>query len=167
MVGARRTAEELGRAFPAVPVRTSGRDHVLDEVPDRPALVVCTPGAEPVAAGAGYAAALLLDGWAMLTRPDLRAGEDALRRWIAAASLVRGDGQVVVVAEPDAEVLGPVPLPGRRGEPSPGERALVRVPPGSGAALAAALKSAQASRLARGVPASDAIRIRIDPPDIG
>ncbi|MDX3538943.1 primosome assembly protein PriA, partial [Streptomyces sp. MB09-01] len=82
VVGARRTAEELGRIFRAVPVRTSGRDHVLDEVPDRPALVVCTPGAEPVAASAGYAAALLLDGWAMLTRPDLRAGEDALRRWI-------------------------------------------------------------------------------------
>ena len=81
VVGARRTAEELGRAFPAVPVRTSGRDHVLDSVPERPALVVSTPGAEPVAEG-GYAAALLLDGWAMLGRPDLRAGEEALRRWI-------------------------------------------------------------------------------------
>ncbi|MEU8529839.1 primosomal protein N', partial [Streptomyces sp. NPDC048629] len=102
VVGARRTAEELGRAFPAVPVRTSGRDHVLDSVPGRPALVVSTPGAEPVAEG-GYAAALLLDGWAMLSRPDLRAGEEALRRWIDAASLVRGQGDggtVVVVAEP-------------------------------------------------------------------
>ncbi|MYW17489.1 primosome assembly protein PriA, partial [Streptomyces sp. SID2955] len=59
VVGARRTAEELGRAFPAVPVRTSGREHVLDTVPDAPALVVSTPGAEPVAEG-GYAAALLL-----------------------------------------------------------------------------------------------------------
>lgn len=102
IVGARRTAEELGRAFPAVPVRTSGRDHVLDSVPGRPALVVSTPGAEPVAEG-GYAAALLLDGWAMLGRPDLRAGEEALRRWIQAGSLVRGQsegGTVVVVAEP-------------------------------------------------------------------
>ncbi|WP_199834941.1 primosomal protein N', partial [Streptomyces sp. NRRL WC-3618] len=89
VVGARRTAEELGRAFPAVPVRTSGREHVLDTVPGTPALVVSTPGAEPVAEG-GYAAALLLDGWAMLGRPDLRAGEDALRRWMAAAALVRG-----------------------------------------------------------------------------
>ncbi|MZE80235.1 primosome assembly protein PriA, partial [Streptomyces sp. SID5475] len=86
--GARRTAEELGRAFPAVPVRTSGRDHVLDTVPDAPALVVSTPGAEPVAEG-GYAAALLLDGWAMLGRPDLRAGEETLRRWLGAAALVR------------------------------------------------------------------------------
>ena len=72
IVGARRTAEELGRAFPAVPVRTSGRDHVLDSVPDQPALVVSTPGAEPVAEG-GYAAALLLDGWAH-ARPARSAG---------------------------------------------------------------------------------------------
>ncbi|MBD9736088.1 primosome assembly protein PriA, partial [Streptomyces sp. H28] len=102
VVGARRTAEELGRAFPAVPVRTSGREQVLDTVPGSPALVVSTPGAEPVAEG-GYAAALLLDGWAMVNRPDLRAGEDALRRWIGAAALVRpqsAGGTVVVVAEP-------------------------------------------------------------------
>ncbi|MFE5944820.1 primosomal protein N' [Streptomyces sp. NPDC056480] len=233
VVGARRTAEELGRAFPAVPVRTSGRDHILDTVPGRPALVVCTPGAEPVAEG-GYAAALLLDGWAMLGRPDLRAGEEALRRWIDAASLVRGQpegGTVVVVAEPtlrpvqalvrwdpvghaqrelaeraelgfppvsrmaavtgppeavegllaaaglpaDAEVLGPVPLPvvrpggpRRPGDPPPGEqweRALVRVPPGSGAALATALKQARAARMTRG--GGDPVRIRVDPPDIG
>jgi primosomal protein N' (replication factor Y) len=66
-----------------------------------PALVVATPGAEPVADG-GYLAALLLDGWALLGRPDLRAGEEALRRWLAAAALVRpaGDGgRVVVLAD--------------------------------------------------------------------
>ncbi|WP_299542301.1 primosomal protein N' [uncultured Streptomyces sp.] len=233
IVGARRTAEELGRAFPAVPVRTSGRDHVLDEVPGTPALVVSTPGAEPVAEG-GYAAALLLDGWAMLGRPDLRAGEEALRRWTHAASLVRGQdagGTVVVVAEPTqrpvqalvrwdpagfarrelaeraelgfppvsrmasvagptealagflgsldlpagAEILGPVPLrgadPGRPRRPSDPpvgetwERALIRVVPGRGAALAGALKTAQAARTAKG--GGDPLRIRIDPPDIG
>lgn len=102
VVGARRTAEELGRAFAAVPIRTSGREQILDTVPDSPALVVSTPGAEPVAEG-GYTAALLLDGWAMLGRPDLRAEEEALRRWLGAAALVRGQGEggrVVVVAEP-------------------------------------------------------------------
>ncbi|MFE2043578.1 primosomal protein N' [Streptomyces sp. NPDC059477] len=236
IVGARRTAEELGRAFPAVPVRTSGREHVLDTVPGAPALVVSTPGAEPVAEG-GYAAALLLDGWAMLGRPDLRAGEDALRRWIAAAALVRGQpsgGTVVIVAEPtlrpvqalvrwdpvghavrelaeraelgfppvsrmaslsgppeavaqflaaaglppDAELLGPVPVPDaapgrprRTGAPPPGEhwdRVLVRVPPGSGAALASALKTAQAARMAKGGGGEGAaVRVRVDPPDIG
>ncbi|MTE18162.1 primosomal protein N' [Streptomyces sp. TRM43335] len=232
--GARRTAEELGRAFPSVPVRTSGRDHVLDTVPERPVLVVSTPGAEPVAEGPGYAAALLLDGWALLSRPDLRAAEEALRRWLGAAALVRPHtegGRVVVMAEPTlrpvqalvrwdpagharrelaeraelgfppvsrmaavtgppeavadllasadlppgAEVLGPVPLPPtdpgrprRPGSAPPGERwerALVRVPPGGGAALAAALRTARAARLARreGAP----VWVRIDPEDIG
>ncbi len=100
VVGARRTAEELGRAFPGVDVVISGRDRVLARVPGTAALVVSTPGAEPVAAG-GYGAVLLLDGWALLTRPDLRAAEEALRRWFAAAALARtgsAGGRVVVVA---------------------------------------------------------------------
>ena len=45
------------------------------------------PRAEPPAAG-GYGAALLLDGWALLSRPDLRVAEETLRRWLAAAALV-------------------------------------------------------------------------------
>ncbi|KUH66714.1 primosome assembly protein PriA [Mycolicibacterium novocastrense] len=101
VVGARRTAEELGRAFPGATVITSGGDAMVAEVPQRPAVVVATPGAEPKAAG-GYGAALLLDSWALLGRQDLRAAEDTLRRWMAAGALVRnrGDGGVIaVVAE--------------------------------------------------------------------
>ncbi|MEO3760439.1 primosomal protein N' [Mycobacterium sp. B14F4] len=101
VVGARRTAEELGRAFAGTTVITSGGDAVVSDVVAHPALVVATPGAEPVAAG-GYGAALLLDGWALLGRQDLRAAEDTLRRWMAAAARVRSrsDGGVVaVVAE--------------------------------------------------------------------
>ncbi len=97
VTGAARTAEELGRAFPGVLVRTSGGQHVLAEVPAEPALVIATPGAEPVAAE-GYAAALLLDGWALLGRPSLRAAEETLRRWLNAAALVRPAGSVVVLA---------------------------------------------------------------------
>jgi len=122
-VGERRTADELGRAFPGVPVIVSGRDRgrnggrdvgsgssdsgVVDRVDSRPALVVCTPGAEPVA-DTGYAAALLLDGSAMLARPDLRAAEETLRRWLYVVSLVRPHsegGQVVVHAESDFAVV--------------------------------------------------------------
>ncbi|WP_434743714.1 primosomal protein N' [Micromonospora sp. SH-82] len=101
VVGARRTAEELGRAFPGVPVRTSGREEVLTAVGDGAGLVIATPGAEPVAEG-GYGAVLLLDSWALLTRADLRAGEEALRRWMTAAALARPasrGGRVVVVAD--------------------------------------------------------------------
>lgn len=90
MVGAERTAEEIGRAFPQVRVRRSSGDRILDDVTGEPALIVATPGAEPpVADGTGYAAAILLDTDLLLNRADLRAGEEALRRWLAAAALVR------------------------------------------------------------------------------
>ena len=98
VVGARRTAEELGRAFPGTAVITSSGDGIVPEVAAGPALVVATPGAEPRASG-GYGTALLLDTWALLGRQDLRAAEDALWRWMTAAALVRarGDGGVVMV----------------------------------------------------------------------
>jgi primosomal protein N' (replication factor Y) len=107
VTGARRTAEELGRAFPGVPVRTSGRDEVLDTVAGEAAVVVATPGAEPLAEG-GYGAVLLLDAWALLSRSDLRAAEETMRRWLTAAALARpapAGGKVVVVADGS---LGPV-----------------------------------------------------------
>lgn len=107
VVGAGRTAEELGRAFPGVPVRMSGGGDVLTTVDPGAALVVSTVGAEPVMPG-GYGAALLLDGWALLGRADLRAEEETLRRWMTAAALVRpasDGGRVVVVADAGIPVV--------------------------------------------------------------
>ncbi len=104
VVGSSRTAEELGRAFPGVVLRVSAGDAVLADIPPGPALVVATPGAEPVAPD-GYGAALLLDGWALLSRPDLRAAEEAMRRWANAAALVRGDGTVIVGADSSLPVV--------------------------------------------------------------
>jgi len=226
VVGSRRTAEELGRAFPGVPVRISGGGApVLNTVAARAEIVVATPGAEPRAA---YGAALLLDGWALLARPDLRVAEETLRRWMAAASLVvphTDGGRVLVMADPAlppvqalvrwdpvghaaaelaaraevgfppavrmaaidaapaalkdvldeltaelpaAEVLGPVeldPAPDARPDDEVRERALVRVPRAEGRALAHALHVAQAARTAR--KATDPVRVRMDPPDVG
>jgi primosomal protein N' (replication factor Y) len=103
-VGARRTAEELGRAFPGTLVRGSGGEHVLDRVDGQPAIVVATAGAEPPADG-GYGAALLLDANALLARQDLRAGEEALRRWMNAAALVRSGAPVVITADASVPVV--------------------------------------------------------------
>jgi primosomal protein N' (replication factor Y) len=102
VLGDRRTAEELGRAFPGTTVRTSSGDRVLDQVDGQAAIVVATPGAEPVAEG-GYATVVLLDTWLLLARSDLRADEEALRRWANAAALVRrpeAGGRVVIVGDP-------------------------------------------------------------------
>lgn len=102
-VGSARTAEELGRAFAGVPVRLSSATApggVLDAVPGTPALVVATPGAEPVAES-GYATALLLDAAVMTGGTGLASGTEALHRWLAAASLVRPgpEGQVLLVGD--------------------------------------------------------------------
>ena len=99
VVGADRTAEELGRAFPNTVIRQSSGGGVLPEVPSTPALVVATPGAEPTADG-GYAGAVLLDTDLLLLRADLRSSEEALRRWLAVVALVRSgaDGGSVIAA---------------------------------------------------------------------
>jgi primosomal protein N' (replication factor Y) len=137
-VGVERTAEELGRAFPGAAVVLSRPGRELPAVPETGALVLATPGVEPFAPG-GYAAALLLDGDMLLNRPDLRAAEEALRRWRAAAALVRpaeDRGVVVLVADPAAPAVQALV----RGDPAGhaqrdlGERRALRLPPAAAVA---------------------------------
>ncbi len=84
--GSERTADDLGRAFPGARIVVSDGEHTVMDVGERPALVVATRGAEPVAAG-GYHAVVLLDGDRMLMSDDLRVGESCLRWWSNAAAL--------------------------------------------------------------------------------
>ncbi|GAB2577374.1 primosomal protein N' family DNA-binding protein [Microlunatus antarcticus] len=107
VVGASRTAAELGRAFPGVVVLQSNGEARLEDLPATGAIVVTTPGAEPPAQG-GYAAAILLDTALLLLRPDLRASEEALRRWFAVVALVRGGadgGSVLAVGDSTGRAL--------------------------------------------------------------
>ncbi|HEX5860518.1 MAG TPA: primosomal protein N', partial [Nocardioides sp.] len=104
LLGDARTAEELGRAFPGATVRTSSGERVVASVDARPAIVVATPGAEPVAQG-GYAAVVLLDTWLPLARADLRAAEEAVRRWANAAAMVAQGGRVIAVGNPTHPAL--------------------------------------------------------------
>jgi len=99
-VGSERTAEELGRAFPGVPVRTSSGDHIVRAIDERASIVVATPGAMP-RASKGYAGAIVLDGNGMLSRPDLRAAEDTFAKWSEVVAQVRSGGEVIVVADAD------------------------------------------------------------------
>ncbi|MGB3187263.1 MAG: primosome assembly protein PriA, partial [Ornithinimicrobium sp.] len=102
VIGERRTAYEIGRAFPGVEVRSSTAGQILPAVTGERIIVVATPGAEPVAYG-GYATTVLMDGWALADRAGLDSPLEALRRWTAAAALTRGrsqGGQVVLVGVP-------------------------------------------------------------------
>lgn len=94
--GSERTADELGRAFPGTRVVVADGDHPVTQVDARPALVVSTRGAEPLALG-GYRAVILLDGDRMLMADDLRIGESCLRWWSNAAALAAPGAPVHLV----------------------------------------------------------------------
>ncbi|WP_258376452.1 primosomal protein N' [Curtobacterium sp. MCBD17_028] len=94
--GAQRTADELGRAFPGTRIVVADGARPVDEVDDRPAVVVATRGAEPSTPG-GYACVLLLDGERMLAREGLRVAEDVLRVWANAAARTARGGTTFLV----------------------------------------------------------------------
>ncbi|QSR26682.1 primosome assembly protein PriA [Nocardioides aromaticivorans] len=104
VLGDARTADELGRTFPSVPVIASSGDRIRASVDARARIVVATPGAEPVAEG-GYAVVVLLDTWWALGRDSMRAQEEALRRWCNAVGLVRPGGRALAVGDPALAAL--------------------------------------------------------------
>ena len=153
VTGVRRTAEEIGRAFPGTPVHTSGSGAVLTRVGVEPALVIATPGAEPVAEG-GYAAVLLLDAWASLDLPVLDAPLEAVRRWLAAAALARSGRVAVLCGAPEAVVLPAVEAlvrwdPAWLAERELAERAQLGLPPAQRVARLTGSRRALESALAQ------------------
>lgn len=109
VLGSDRTAEELGKVFPSTRVVVSGGNRIVEELDDKPALVIATPGAEPRISGGAYGAVVLADTGALLNRQDLRATEEALATWGRAAALCRpadNGGAVIVVADPELEPVG-------------------------------------------------------------
>jgi primosomal protein N' (replication factor Y) len=93
--GSELTVEQLQQQFPNTVVKRSDSANRRALVDSRPAIVVATRGAEPIAAE-GYAAVILLDAESMLAPESLRAEEDALRAWCNASALARPDGTVVL-----------------------------------------------------------------------
>lgn len=93
--GSVRTAEELGRAFPGVPVLVADGEHRTLEIPRRQSLVIATRGAEPIVSG-GYEAVMIVDGDRELQRPGLRTTENCLRWWGHAASLAATEAPVIL-----------------------------------------------------------------------
>ncbi|QYJ05184.1 primosomal protein N' [Nocardioides panacisoli] len=132
VLGDARTADELGRTFPSVPVVTSSGDRIRASVPSRPQIVVATPGAEPPAAD-GYAVVVLLDTWLLVGRDSLRAGEEALRRWCNAVGLLAPGGRALAVGEPGLPVLQALVRwdPAGFAAREAADRAEARMPPGA------------------------------------
>ncbi|PWC04076.1 hypothetical protein [Agromyces badenianii] len=157
-VGASRTAEELGRAFPTARVILSDGERPVLRVGGEPALVVATRGAEPIADG-GYRAVLLLDGERMLLRESLRVAEDCLRWWSNAAALASPGSPVYLVGV--AGALANALTSWRQAEWASGElasRRALRFPP----AVRVASVTAAPALVARALTAAQAAADGVD-----
>lgn len=97
-VGAERLVEEMGKAFPGVLVRSSTADHVVADGAFA-GIMLATTGVEPQVPG-GYAAVIVLDADAQWARSDLRAEEEARRRWFNALALAAPGAPAAIVGLP-------------------------------------------------------------------
>ncbi len=102
--GIERAAEEISRAFPGFAVVISAGDVIKDSVESKPALVLATPGAQPVAEG-GYAAVVVLDAIRFFSHTDINGQERAREILFETASLVSSDGQVLLVLDDSHPVV--------------------------------------------------------------
>ncbi|MFM2024755.1 MAG: hypothetical protein RLZZ56_768 [Actinomycetota bacterium] len=94
--GVTRWAEQLGKSFPGVAIREVTAEQEQHLIPNKPTIVICTAGIEPIATG-GFAGAVLLDCATQLNVDSLRAPEDALRSWLNALAFMREGAEAVAV----------------------------------------------------------------------
>lgn len=93
--GIEKVKEELSKSIPNVPVYTSTQEKEISGPIQGSAIIIATSGMEPATPG-GYSAVILLDGEHLVSRPFVRAEEDALQRWFKTLQLLQRDGAVFV-----------------------------------------------------------------------
>ena len=96
--GSQRFAEELGRAFSGQSILSSEGDHILKDIPARPAIVISTPGSIPRVEN-GYSAVVVLQGNQFFSQPDMRSHERARAQIFQAASRVCSGGKIMLVID--------------------------------------------------------------------
>jgi len=93
--GIEKVKEELSKSISNVPVYTSTQEKEISTSTQGSVIIVATSGMEPITPG-GYSAIILLDGEHIVSRPLVRAEEDALQRWFKTLQLLRKNGEIFV-----------------------------------------------------------------------
>ena len=145
--GIERLAEEIGRSFPnQLVIQSTGTDP-RDEVTDDPALVISTPGVEPIAES-GYAAVVILQVDRFLSSSASNGVETAYSNFFSASALISDNGVIALVHDDGAPITSalatwnPATISKREIE----QRISLQLPPVSGAVLVLA-DSAELIRL--------------------
>ena len=145
--GIERFAEEIGRSFPnQIVIQSTGTDP-RDLVSDEPALVISTPGVEPIAES-GYAAVVILQVDRFLSSSASNGVESAYSNFFSASALIGANGVIALVHDDGAPITSalatwnPATISKREIE----QRISLQLPPISGAVLVLA-DSAELIRL--------------------
>ena len=134
--GIERFAEEIGRSFPNQLVVQSTASDPRDSVSGEPALVVSTPGVEPIAES-GYAAVVILQVDRFLNSSASNGVERAYSNFFAAGALISDAGVIALVSDDGSPITSalttwsPATISKREIE----QRISLQLPPISGAVL--------------------------------
>ncbi len=134
--GIERFAEEIGRSFPNQSVIQSTVNDPRDSVSSDPALVISTPGVEPIADG-GYSAVIILQVDRFLSSSASNGVERAYSNFFAASALVSQSGAIALVFDDGTPITSalstwnPATITKREIE----QRILLELPPFSSAVL--------------------------------
>jgi primosomal protein N' (replication factor Y) len=134
--GIERFAEEIGRSFPNQVVIQSTASDPRDSVSSDPALVISTPGVEPVAES-GYAAVIMLQVDRFLSSSASNGVERAYSNFFAAGALISDSGVIALVSDDGSPITSalttwnPATISKREIE----QRISLQLPPISGAVL--------------------------------
>ena len=145
--GIERFAEEIGRSFPNQVVIQSTASDPRDSVSSEPALVISTPGVEPIAES-GYAAVIMLQVDRFLSSSASNGVERAYSNFFAAGALISDSGVIALVSDDGSPITSalttwnPATISKREIE----QRISLQLPPISGAVLVLA-DSAELVRL--------------------
>jgi primosomal protein N' (replication factor Y) len=145
--GIERFAEEIGRSFPNVPVIQSTASQARESVSNEPALVISTPGVEPIAES-GYSAVVILQVDRFLSSSASNGVERAYSNFFAAGALISQEGTIALVSDDGVPIISalitwnPATISKREIE----QRIDLQLPPISGAVLVLS-DSSELSRL--------------------
>jgi len=134
--GIERFAEEIGRSFPNQVVIQSTASDPRDAVGSDPALVISTPGVEPIAEN-GYAAVILLQVDRFLSSSASNGVERAYSNFFAAGALISDRGVIALIIDDGSLITSalttwnPATISKREIE----QRISLQLPPISGAVL--------------------------------
>ena len=149
--GIERFAEEIGRSFPNQVVIQSTGNESRESVGADPALVISTPGVEPIAK-LGYSAVVILQVDRFLSSTASNGVERAYSNFFAASALVSEAGTIALVHEDGAPITSALTTwnPGTISKREIEQRISLQLPPISGAILIMA-ESSELSRLKQGL----------------